>query len=202
MFHSLLSHLKVGFSPTAGSAHAPSPRPLTAQHGSVSHLTAQQQQQHRSRTDASRTPLSLSLFPSNQPLPSPLSSMAPPPPGPPTLHDLARSGDVPALAAALAAGADVGARDHYSRTPLVLAAHGGHAGAVAALLAAGAAPTTAAKGDQSALHFAAMRGATDGHVEVAKALIDAGKRGKERMRERVETVQGRGGEFSSPPARL
>jgi len=96
------------------------------------------------------------------------------------LHDLARAGDVPALTAALAAGADVNARDHYSRTPLVLAAHGGHAGAVAALLAAGAAPTTSAKGDQSALHFAAMRGGTEGHVEVAKALIDAGEIGEKR----------------------
>jgi ankyrin repeat protein len=100
---------------------------------------------------------------------------------PPSLHDLARAGDAPALAASLALpgaslSARVSARDHYSRTPLILAAWGGHADAVGVLLKAGAAPTAAAKGDQSALHFAAMRGSTEGHVEVAKALIDAGLR--------------------------
>jgi ankyrin repeat protein len=97
-----------------------------------------------------------------------------------SLHDLARAGDAAGIAAALAAAgpraaALVKARDHYSRTPLILAAWGGHADAVAALLRGGAAPTEAAKGDSSALHFAAMRGSTDGHVAVAKALIDAGE---------------------------
>lgn len=100
-----------------------------------------------------------------------------------SLHDLARAGDAAGIASALAAAgpakaADlVKARDHYSRTPLILAAWGGHADAVTALLRGGAAPTEAAKGDASALHFAAMRGSTPGHVAVAKALIDAGERG-------------------------
>jgi hypothetical protein len=124
--------------------------------------------------------------------------MAPPPPAHPTLHDLARAGDVPALTAALARpGADVAARDHYSRTPLILAAWGGHAGAVSALLAAGAAPTAAAKGDQSALHFAAMRGDTEGHIEVAKALIDAGECMRARAWARGRSERGCRG-FSPP----
>jgi ankyrin repeat protein len=97
-----------------------------------------------------------------------------------SLHDLARAGDASGITAAIAAAgtaADVKVRDHYSRTPLILAAWGGHADAVAVLLRAGAAPSEAAKGDSSALHFAAMRGATPGHVAVAKALIDAGECG-------------------------
>ena len=99
-----------------------------------------------------------------------------PPPPPADLHALARSGDARAIARLLASGSasvDPNARDALARTPLALAAWGGHPRAVAALLVGGASAHLAAKDDVAPLHFAAQRG----QAECARLLIEEGNAG-------------------------
>lgn len=120
------------------------------------------------------------------------------------LHRAAHQGDVAAIRALLAAGAEVDARDGHGRTPLLVAAHGSHDDAFAALVDAGAdvnaqdvvgydAVTIAAVADDPALMSLALaRGnrpdqihtnwngtaliaaAHLGHAEVVRRLIAAG----------------------------
>lgn len=84
----------------------------------------------------------------------------------------ARRGDLPALRAALAAGADVNGTDpNHEQTALIRAAMFGQAAAVRALLAAGADPRRKAAPDgQQALHWAAVAGSAD----AIRALLAAG----------------------------
>jgi len=82
----------------------------------------------------------------------------------------AREGDVATLSSHLAAGADVDALDRHGQSALMLAALGGHLGAVQLLIRAGAALDTTAKYRLSALMLAVLRG----HEPVARALAAAG----------------------------
>lgn len=84
----------------------------------------------------------------------------------------ARRGDVAALRAALAAGAEVDGTDpSYEQTALIRAAMFGQAMAVRTLLAAGADPRRKAAPDgQQALHWAAVAGSPD----AIQALLAAG----------------------------
>jgi protein DGCR14 len=79
---------------------------------------------------------------------------------------------MPALRAALAAGADVNGTDpHYEQTAVIRAAMFGQAAAVRALLAAGADPRRKAAPDgQQALHWAAV----SGNADAIRALLAAG----------------------------
>ncbi|MGH9861256.1 MAG: ankyrin repeat domain-containing protein, partial [Candidatus Acidiferrales bacterium] len=69
----------------------------------------------------------------------------------PEFERAATAGDVPALEAQLAAGADVNAKDRYGQTALMLAAHRGHLVAVEALLRHRGNPDVTAKYGLSAL---------------------------------------------------
>ncbi|MER5874046.1 ankyrin repeat domain-containing protein [Streptomyces sp. NPDC002044] len=86
------------------------------------------------------------------------------------LLDAARRGDPDAVAAALAAGADVEARDDQLRTPLLLAALGDHTDAAALLLAAGADPNAP---DSRADSPWLVTGVT-GSVRMMRLLLPAG----------------------------
>jgi ankyrin repeat protein len=107
----------------------------------------------------------------------------------PTLPEFlaaAEAGDTATLAAGLAAGIPVDAKDKAviddtvkgGRTALMLAAGGGHVAAVEHLLAAGAAVDAVSddllNGQKTALHYAAETGA----VEVVRRLLAAGARVK------------------------
>ena len=72
----------------------------------------------------------------------------------PELERAAISGDMPALEAQLAAGADVDAKDRFGQTALMLAAHHGSLDAVKALLRHEANPDVTAKYGLSALMLA------------------------------------------------
>lgn len=91
-----------------------------------------------------------------------------------TLRDLltaARHGDVSAVKAALAAGADVNGGDPtYGQTALMRAAMFGQAETTAALLAAGARSDVTAVDRRTALHWAAVAGS----AEVGRLLAKAG----------------------------
>ncbi len=80
------------------------------------------------------------------------------------------AGDVAALEALLDEGLPVDARDRYSQTGLMLAAHRGHEAVVAELLARGADPDVSAKYGLTALMLAII----GGHESVAGLLVEAG----------------------------
>ena len=90
------------------------------------------------------------------------------------LHNTARNGDLPAVAALLDAGGDVNEADGEGETALHKAAKAGHAAVVAALLAAGADTLVSGKGPFGStgtpLHLAAKRG----HIESLRVLLEAG----------------------------
>jgi uncharacterized protein len=82
-----------------------------------------------------------------------------------------RNNDTAALAALIAAGADVNEFDPNGDAPLVIAAYLGHVGIVRTLLDAGAALTAVDPGMRAtALHAAAYAGRT----EAARVLIESG----------------------------
>jgi len=82
----------------------------------------------------------------------------------------ADEGQVEVIGLLIDAGAAVQTlADPYYKTPLMLAAGGGHANAVRALLSAGADPTSRDQSGGSALHYAAMWGG----VDAVRALLEA-----------------------------
>ncbi len=82
----------------------------------------------------------------------------------------ARRGDVLALRAQIASGANVDALDRFGQSALMLATLGGHLEAVEALIAAGANLDVTAKFGLSATMLAVV----NGHSAVARALATAG----------------------------
>ena len=81
-----------------------------------------------------------------------------------------RAEDIARLDAMLAGGYDVNARDRYSQTALMRAAHGGRSRSVAWLVAHGAELDHAAKFGLSALMLAAF----SGNHEIVRILAEAG----------------------------
>lgn len=81
----------------------------------------------------------------------------------------AKSGDVAAAKAALAAGADANAT-HWNKSALMIAAENGHADVVRLLLEAGANPDAATFSGPNIL----VRAAVNGHRDVVRALIGGG----------------------------
>ena len=88
----------------------------------------------------------------------------------PEWKQAARNGDVEALDAQLAAGADPDARDEHGQTALMLAATAGHLAVVERLIEVGADLDVTAKSDLTAT----MLAVTNGHYDVARALARAG----------------------------
>ncbi len=82
----------------------------------------------------------------------------------------AKAGDAASLAAQLADGADVDARDRFGQSALMLAAQRGHLDAVELLVRAGAALDLTAKFGLSATMLAVV----NQHEAVARALAAAG----------------------------
>ncbi|GLI70939.1 hypothetical protein VaNZ11_016034 [Volvox africanus] len=87
------------------------------------------------------------------------------------LFAAAEEGDLAKLQSALAAGAPVDVRDGEGRVALHLAAMGGHAAVIRALLASGSNPSLRRhEDDRTALHLAAE----EGHVDVVSELLAGG----------------------------
>ncbi len=86
-----------------------------------------------------------------------------------TLLAAAAQGDADAVRGALAAGADVEARDPHRRTPLLLASLNDHVAAAEALVAAGADPNAQDDRDDSAW----LATGVTGSVEMMRALLPA-----------------------------
>ncbi|MET8824466.1 ankyrin repeat domain-containing protein [Streptomyces sp. NPDC004610] len=86
------------------------------------------------------------------------------------LLEAAASGDTDAVRAALAAGADVEARDEHRRTPLLLASLADHVPAAEVLVAAGADPDAQDDRDDSAWLVTGVTGS----VRMMRALLPAG----------------------------
>ncbi|MFZ3558988.1 MULTISPECIES: ankyrin repeat domain-containing protein [unclassified Streptomyces] len=86
-----------------------------------------------------------------------------------TLLAAAAHGDLDAVRAALAAGADVEARDAHRRTPLLLAALKDHVAVAETLVAAGADPNAQDERDDSAW----LATGVTGSVEMMRALLPA-----------------------------
>jgi ankyrin repeat protein len=82
----------------------------------------------------------------------------------------AADGDIAALEAALAAGADIEAAEEYGDTALNRAAANGHGAIVARLIAAGANLENLGGADMTPL----MNAATAGHLPSVRTLIAAG----------------------------
>ena len=80
------------------------------------------------------------------------------------------AGDVTSL---VERGANVNAVDEFDRTPLMMAAFGGHSDIARSLIAAGAKLDVTAKYGQTALQFARE----GGHQEIVNLLINAGAGG-------------------------
>jgi uncharacterized protein len=85
-------------------------------------------------------------------------------------HRATAAGDIDAVRDVVRAGANVDARDRYGQTGLMLAAHGGHRGAVELLVPSGEALDVTAKYGLSALMLAVVAG----HGDVARLLARAG----------------------------
>jgi uncharacterized protein len=88
----------------------------------------------------------------------------------PDWESAAKAGDAASLAAQIAAGADVDARDRFGQTALMLAAQRGHLEAVRALVRAGADLDVTAKFGLSAT----MLAVANHHEAVARTLAEAG----------------------------
>ncbi len=88
----------------------------------------------------------------------------------PEWENAALDGDLSALSAQLAAGADVNALDRYGQSALMLAARAGHIEAVQFLIRANAALDITAKFHLSATMLAIV----NGHESVARAIAAAG----------------------------
>jgi CubicO group peptidase (beta-lactamase class C family) len=89
---------------------------------------------------------------------------------PATLHAAAFSGDVPAVRAQIAAGADLNARDAYGSTALIVAATFGHPEVARVLVEAGADLDVQNSDGSTALHAAAFLGRT----EIVQMLLEHG----------------------------
>ncbi|MFF4447616.1 ankyrin repeat domain-containing protein [Streptomyces sp. NPDC001502] len=94
------------------------------------------------------------------------------------LLDGARRGDAAAVGAALAAGAAVEARDEELRTPLLLAALGGHVAVAELLVAAGADPNAPDSREDSPWLVTGVTGS----VRMMRLLLPAGPDLKQRNR--------------------
>lgn len=88
------------------------------------------------------------------------------------MFDAASSGDLAAVEAALAGGADVHARGEYGDTALNVAAEHGHLAVVERLLSAGADLENRGGADKTPV----MNAAFAGHVDVVRLLVDRGAR--------------------------
>lgn len=99
-----------------------------------------------------------------RPLPSPERMQA-------LLFDAARQGRADVVAALLAYGTDIAARDEKGHTPLILASYHGHAATVDMLLEHGA---DADQADMARGNTALMGVAFKGHDAIAERLIAAG----------------------------
>ena len=88
----------------------------------------------------------------------------------PEFERAARQGDVHRLEEQLDSGAEIGSRDRYGQTALMLAAHAGQLDAVESLVRRGADLNVTAKYGLSALMLAIVAG----HEAVACALVRAG----------------------------
>lgn len=86
------------------------------------------------------------------------------------IHDAVRQGDVAAIEAAIASGADLEAEDEAMLTPLVIAALEGREDVVALLIAGGADPAGRDGNGLTALHAGAHVGA----LEVVRTLLASG----------------------------
>jgi len=86
------------------------------------------------------------------------------------LHAAAAKGDVPAIDALLARGADVAARDGHGRTPLHVAAHMSHDAAVRALVKGGADPRALERQRYDIITIAAVKD----NVPMLKLALELG----------------------------
>src|SRR5687768_2196546 len=86
------------------------------------------------------------------------------------LHESVRRGDLAAVNAVIARGADVNAPTRYGVTPLGLAALNGDSAIIRRLLDAGANPNAATPGGETAL----MTAARVGRVDAVKMFLDRG----------------------------
>ena len=89
---------------------------------------------------------------------------------PASLGTAAKDNDIPLLAALVARGADINAKDARGYSALMLAAYEGNAEACAWLLAHGADPNTRDNAGNSVLMGAAFKG----HTALVRALLAAG----------------------------